>query len=968
MAGVRRISVARPAAAVENVPVMATPLRVDVLGALRVRDAEGRDLTPTGILQRRLLALLVLRRGRVVSTDAAIAALWPDELPHDPAAALQNHVARLRRHLPGDLVEFLGTGYLLDANCVEVDADRLLELIGEVPERVSVELREILARWHGPAYPDLEDVDDALAEAARLDEVRHRALEVVAEARLAAGDLDGLVTDLVVLVGSDPLRERPRSLLMTALASTGRTVEALRVFDEFRRLLGDELGIEPSPELIAQHAALLAGTAGRTRPARSRLPAPSTPLIGRDALVAQLVEHVGAQRLVTMVGPGGVGKTRLLIELGQRVCEQHAELSVVWCELGQADAASAPDVVAAALGIDGRPGIPTVDRIVDVVGDDEMVLLLDNCEHVLDAAAAVVDGLLVGCPHLRVVATSRERLRLPGEQLCPVPPLVVADERSPAVELFVARARSVVPDFDPDGTARGRIVEIVDRLDGLPLAIELAAARLHSLELGELAVGLDRRFELLSSGYRTTTRHASLAAAVSWSFDSLAPPLQRCFSALSVFSRSFAVDDVMAVCGLAEAAAVDLLSELVERSLVQRTSGGRYALLETLRAYGAEQLVASEQADDVAERHARWMVEWIEAADRALATPGRPVLTEIDDAVPELRVALSWLIDHRLLDHAGRLALALVDYGFLRVRPDVLQWAELVLTACPDEGAEFVPELLSATAYMAWMRGDLESSSRLIHRALATEEAMGTGRRAPRLRIVRGNIDLFSGRLAEAAEWYEAAIAAAHDDAVERFFARSTQLLALGYAHDERAAVLADELLRDMGAPETPFAAYSWYCAGEADLSFDVERARTRLATAIELAEVTNASFVRGIAGASKASIEARLGDPAVAMADYRWLIEHWRRAGMWSTQWTMLRSVAALLERVGRYEDAAVLEGAVRSTQAGHRIFGADAIALDELGTRLAAALGDDAYAAAIARGARLDGTAAVEHALRVL
>ena len=205
-------------------------------------------------------------------------------------------------------------------------------------------------------------------------------------------------------------------------------------------------------------------------------------------------------------------------------------------------------------------------------------------------------------------------------------------------------------------------------------------------------------------------------------------------------------------------------------------------------------------------------------------------------------------------------------------------------------------------------------------------------------------------------------------DEVEQRFDRATLLLALGYAGDPSAGELADQLLREVGDAETPHAAYVWYCAGEADLSVDVDRARVRLVRAIELAEATNASFVLGSAGASKASIEARSGDPQAAMADYRWLIEHWRRAGMWSTQWTMLRSVATLLERVGQFHDAAVLEGAVRSTQAGHRIFGADAVALDELSARLRAALGDDDYAAALQRGAVLDDAGAVEHALRSL
>ena len=391
------------------------------------------------------------------------------------------------------------------------------------------ELSQILAAWSGVAYPELDELDEARVEAARLEELRQRAREVVAAARLAAGDLDGLVTELVVLAEADPLRERPRELLMAALAASGRTVEALRLFDDFRRLLGDELGIEPSPTLVAQHAALLAGIGqDRRRPVRSQLPSPVTPLVGREQLVAEVAERVEALRLMTLVGPGGVGKTRLLVELGHRIQARRPDRQVVLCELGQADAEAAPDVLTAALGIDGRPGTPPVERIVEVLGDDELIVLLDNCEHVLDAAADLVAGIITGCPNVTIVATSRERLRVAGEQLCSVPTLPAGDEESPAVELFRQRAATVSPVFEPDAAQRAEIVEIVRRLDGLPLAIELAAARLHSLELSEVAAGVDQRFELLTVGYRNSSRHSSLAAAVSWSFDSLDADAESC--------------------------------------------------------------------------------------------------------------------------------------------------------------------------------------------------------------------------------------------------------------------------------------------------------------------------------------------------------------------------------------------------------------------------------------------------------
>ena len=234
--------------------------------------------------------------------------------------------------------------------------------------------------------------------------------------------------------------------------------------------------------------------------------------------------------------------------------------------------------------------------------------------------------------------------------------------------------------------------------------------------------------------------------------------------------------------------------------------------------------------------------------------------------------------------------------------------------------------------------------------------------------MICANAALFEGHLDDAVEWYRRGVDASADDRAQRLMARSTQLLARGYGGDPGAADAAAELLAEIGDDRTPYAAYVWYCAGEADLAVDVDRARHRLGRAVELAEQTNASFVTGIAGASKTSIEARLGDPAAAAEEYRRLIAHWRRAGMWSTQWTMLRSIAGLLARLERHRDAAVLLGAVRATQAGHRIFGADDAALTELAARLRSELGDDAYEEALDEGAGLDGDDAVEHALRAL
>jgi predicted ATPase len=642
---------------------------------------------------------------------------------------------------------------------------------------------------------------------------------------------------------------------------------------------------------------------------------------------------------------------------------------VVLCELSSAVEPTAVDVVAASLGIDARPGVPLTERLASVLDDGEVVLVLDNCEHVLEPVAALVEHLLASCPNVTVLATSQERLRVAGEHLWPVPPLVVDEADPPAVALFIERARSVAPGFDPDQDDLACIAEIVQRLDGLPLAIELAAARLHTHDLAEIAAGLDSRFALLSAGYRSSSRHGSLHAAVAWSYALLDPALQQTLAALSTFVGPFTVDDAAAICALDPTTTGAHLAQLTERSLVLRTPERRYRLLETLRAFGLDQLGEAGLVDVVAERHARHAVAWAERADERLLVPGDPVVAEIDGALPELWTALGWLLEHGEIELAGRLVHALLDYAIMRLRPDVLAWAERVAAADPEDRSPVAARVWVSCAYGAWMNGDVPGCGERAARALRASGA-ATAATVAEVAAVNGNVALFEGRLDEAVAWYQQSIdeAAAVGDVAQQVFMASTQLLAMAYGGDPAVTERAEALLAEFGAGENPHAAYLWFCAGEADLAVDVDRARERYARAEELAELTHASFVTGLAGASRVSIDARDGDPVAAAADYRRLIDHWRRAGMWSTQWTMLRSIAGLLARLQRWWAAAVLVGAVQSTEEGHRIFGADEVALRALEAQLRTELGDAVYEDALVTGAALDGDAATEHALRAL
>jgi predicted ATPase len=717
--------------------------------------------------------------------------------------------------------------------------------------------------------------------------------------------------------------------------------------------------------LTAQHLDLLAGAPGPGWRATTALPVPATSLVGRDESAADIAALAESARLVSLVGPGGVGKTRLLLEVARHLDAAHLDRPVVLCELATADNDSAADVVANALGIDARPGTQVTEHVARMVAAAELVLLLDNCEHVLDAAADLVERLLAHCPGVRLVVSSRERLRVGGEQVWMVRTLPAEGDASPAVELFLDRARAVAPGLRDDAGQREKIAEIVRRLDGLPLAIELAAARLLTHDLDEILAGLDRRFALLSTGYRTSSRHGSLRAAVSWSFSLLDEALQEVFVNVSVFAASFDAEDAAAVCDLDRDEVTIALSHLVERSLVMRT-GRRYVLLETLRAFGRDQLSRGERLDETAGRHADHYLQWVRTADTRLLDPDRSIL-EIDTAVPELRSALGWFLGNGAVEHAGELVANLLDYGIIRLRPDVLAWSERVIRADPENRSRFASRVRVNASYAAWTRGDIDLMRSQSREAL--EICRHTDEPPAEALTVMGTSALIDGHLDEATDWYQQAIdAAAGSDHAQWLMASATQLLPLGYSQDPRALERTECLLAEIGDAETAYAAYVWYCAGESDLATNPDRARDRLTRALTMGEQKHAAFATCLAGSTLASLDARAGDSARAAAAYRELLMQWRRAGMWSTQWTMLRSVASLLDHLGRHREAAVLEGAVRSTTSGHRIFGQDEEFLRELGARLRAALGDGPYEEARRRGAELDGRAAVEFALRAL
>ncbi|MBE1531980.1 BTAD domain-containing putative transcriptional regulator [Actinomadura algeriensis] len=603
---------------------------VGILGPLVVTDG-GVDVRVGGARLRALVVRLALEPGRTVTGEALARAVWPDGGPGDPGHALQALVSRLRRCLPDGRVRSTPGGYLLDVPEDAVDAHRFERLAregaralrGGEDARAAKVLAEALGLWRGEP---LADAPFAEAAAVRLRELRLAAVEDRIAADLGSGgEPGGPVAELEGLAARHPLRERIRTLQVRALDADGRPAEALAVFEGFRRVLADELGTDPGDELRAAYIDVL--RVPRARP-RGNLRAPVTGFVGREDECAWIARRLWDGRLVTLVGPGGSGKTRLATTVGERLAERFP--GGVW--LVELAAVAGDDevrgAVAAALGVRGP------ERVAEALAGVETLLVLDNCEHVLDGAAGLAGELLGTCPGLRVLATSRERLGLDGEALCPVPPL----DGPEAVRLFAERAASVRPGFVADGEVAG---EICRRLDGLPLAIELAAARLRAMTPEQLVHRLDRRFRLLTGG-RAVPRHRTLRAVVEWSWDLLDERERGFAERLAVFPAAIAPEAAERVGG----GTIEELDALADRSLLQAVEGRepRFRMLETIREYARERLAERGELETVQAAHLAYFLELAERAEPHLLRAEQvewlpPLLDGQDDLLAALRFA-----------------------------------------------------------------------------------------------------------------------------------------------------------------------------------------------------------------------------------------------------------------------------------------------------------------------------------------
>jgi predicted ATPase/DNA-binding SARP family transcriptional activator len=581
-----------------------------MLGSFEVRTDDGGLADVPGARLRALVIALALEAGRVVPKGTLVDWIWGSQPPADVSNALQRLVSRLRKVLPAGSIEGHPEGYRLAVPPDAVDAVRFERLVAQGRSG------DALGLWRGAAMQDVGPLESAAFDAAvtRLEGLRLTALEDRFDAEIKLGHGASLITELTDLVAAHPLRESLVGSLMRALAAAGRENEAVFLFQRTREVLAEALGVDPSPDLSALHVSLLRGEAGRRQ---SNLRAELTSYIGKNADITAVGQLATRHRLTTLTGPGGTGKTRLATETGRTLLDKMPD--GVWLvELAAIGADG--DVAQATLAALGRrdallgdaPNIEASDRVVVALRDREALLILDNCEHVIEAAAAFAYRLLGECRRLRILATSREPLGITGEALWQVEPL---DVRSDAVQLLRDRAGAVRPDLGTDPHTRATMERVCRALDGMPLAIELAAARLRTMSLDQLADRLDDRFRLLTGGSRTALpRHRTLRAVVDWSWELLSDAERTVLRRLSVFSGGASLEAAEKVCA---DDALELLTALTEKSLVV-TDGGRaprYRMLGTIKEYADRRLAEAWESDLTRRAHLDYFTALAESAE-----------------------------------------------------------------------------------------------------------------------------------------------------------------------------------------------------------------------------------------------------------------------------------------------------------------------------------------------------------------
>ncbi|QFY05782.1 AAA family ATPase [Nonomuraea phyllanthi] len=771
-----------------------------VLGQVQVWTADGRPVAVPETKVRAVLADLLVHQGQVVSADRLIDDLWGDDLPANPMSALQLKVSRLRHALEaaepgsGELVSSRPPGYLLRVDAEAVDAGRFAILTSRARDTENLQVKtgllaDALALWRGPPFADFADDDFVRSAVARLEEQRLSAVEDHAEVRLALGEHDLLVGELGDLVERHPLRERLRAIQMRALYRAGRQAEALASYGELRERLADELGLDPGPELVALHQAILEQSPALSGPALAtqaptmetaagnigRMPAEVTSFVGRQHELAMGKALLARARLVTLIGAGGVGKTRLALRLAGEVEPgfRHGAWLIDLAPLQDEELLAS--TVAGTLGLGEQTTSTPLAHLCDYLADKQMLLVLDNCEHLIDACANLAATLLAHAADLRILATTRQPLDIEGESILPVPPLEVppapvslpAALASQAVQLFVDRVAAVCPSFTLTALNSDAVAAVCRRLDGIPLAMELAAVQARALPVETIRARLDHRFDLLARRRGVLPRHQTLRAAIEWSYEMCSAAERLLWARMSVFAGGCDLDAIEDVCtdgAITRETVYALVADLVDKSIILCQQNGIqpcYRLLETIREFGQDLLASSGELAQVRARHWDHYRRLVLRASSELFGP-RQVdwLIRLRREQPNLRTALEYSLsapgqERAALESATTLHFVWIHTGALR---EGSHWLERALELNP-ETTHARAAALGAHANLLLMLGDISAALEMARKSRVLAEQLDDPQVRAWADLCSGTALMYSGDLPAALHLLQQALA-----------------------------------------------------------------------------------------------------------------------------------------------------------------------------------------------------------------